>query len=168
MKYGLITCASASVLLGLTLCWLMARRNAHRRRKVLPSFSPVSPLSSEELLVSRQESLEVLDACRERSSDEAESDGDEDGSASCLKTRVKTPTLTSNAQFRQVEERDDERASSGDSGVVGDGASGDTSPTNLSMLQRLKEQGAVLPVKGIDIKEIQRKAQARRGKEMPK
>ncbi|XP_077549744.1 uncharacterized protein LOC144162897, partial [Haemaphysalis longicornis] len=168
MKYGLITCASASVLLGLTLCWLMARKNAHRRKKVLPSFSPVSTPSSEELLISRQESLEVLDSCRERFSDEAESDREEDGSASCLTTTVQTLTSTSSAQFRQVEERDDDRASSDDSGVVGDGASGDASPTKQRMLQRLKEQGAVLPVKGVDIKEIQRKAQARRGKEMPK
>ncbi|XP_054931392.1 uncharacterized protein [Dermacentor andersoni] len=172
MKYGFITASSLSLILGFTLFWLKTRRNA--RSKAVPTSLLTSSLS-DEFLSSRVPSCSSYELPPETSSSESDCDvicasaGEARRPSRTVTTRTTTKKTSSSStrtacvrvgvdDYREGDE-DEKGASSDDSGVVGDGAGGDASPNKrLLILKRLKEHGAVLPVKGVDINEISKKA----------
>ncbi|XP_070380976.1 uncharacterized protein [Dermacentor albipictus] len=164
MKYGFITASSLSLILVFALLWLKTRRNA--RSKAVPT-SLLTSLLSDEFLSSRVPSYSSCELPPETSSSESDCDvicagaGDARRPSRTVTTRT-TTKKTSSSSTRTACARvgvddykggeDEKGASSDDSGVVGDGAGGDASPNKrLLILKRLKEHGAVLPVKGVDI-----------------
>ncbi|XP_049514808.1 uncharacterized protein LOC119433508 isoform X3 [Dermacentor silvarum] len=181
MKYGFITSSSLSLILGFILFWLKTRRNA--RLKAVPTSLLTSSLS-DEFLSSRVLSCGSFELPPKTSSPESDCDvtcvGAGDARRPSRRATTRTTKKTSSSSTRTARARvgvddsregddDEEGASSDDSSAVGDGAGGDASPNKRQqILKRLKEHGAVLPVKGVDIIEISEKAKQFRARPMLK